>query len=423
MENDRRKPTPSVSSAGRSFVPHDLVRPLIGAESGPLAGLRVAVKDAYDIEGERTGIGSPEWLANRPPAMVTAEVVRRVLDAGATVVGKTICDEFLYSITGANAHYGTPLNPHARDRLPGGSSSGSASAAAGGACDFALGTDTGGSIRIPAAFCGLYGLRPTRGRVDMAGIQAMAPSFDSAGWLAPEAELVRAVGRVLLDDRPVTAAVDRVLLATDLLAVADSPSRDAVEDSLARAGHELPVPQLVQLAPEGLAEWSECFRVIQAFETWQTFGAWITAHDPRLGPGIDERMAYASTVDADAVDAARRRRVAVTERLGDVLTPGTVVILPTAPCAAPRLSASAEQLREFRSRSLLLTCPSGLGGLPQVSLPIGREGSPPLAMSILGWAGGDEALLDLSCRLGGTQLRQDDASRPHARNATDSVMK
>ena len=162
----------------RPFVPHDLREPLPGSDNGPLAGLTVAVKDCYDIAGERTGIGSPDWLAEQPRAAVSAAAVRSVLDAGATVVGKTICDEFMYSITGANAHYGTPLNPRAPDRLPGGSSSGSASAVAGGACDLALGTDTGGSIRVPASASGLYGLRTTHGRVDMAGVQAMAPSFD-----------------------------------------------------------------------------------------------------------------------------------------------------------------------------------------------------------------------------------------------------
>ncbi len=144
--------------------------------------------------------------------------MRRVLDAGATVVGKTICDEFMYSITGANAHYGTPLNPRAPDRLPGGSSSGSASAVAGGACDLALGTDTGGSIRVPASVCGLYGLRTTHGRVDMAGVQAMAPSFDSAGWLAGGPGVLRAAGAVLLGgERRAGRASERVLLAADLL--------------------------------------------------------------------------------------------------------------------------------------------------------------------------------------------------------------
>jgi len=384
----------------RPFVPHDLRVPLSGAEYGALAGLTVAVKDCYDIAGERTGIGSPEWLADRAPADVNADAVRRVLDAGAAVVGKTLCDEFMYSITGANAHYGTPLNPRAPDRLPGGSSSGSASAVAGGACDLALGTDTGGSIRVPAAACGLYGLRTTHGRVRMAGIQRMAPSFDSAGWLAAGPGVLRAAGAVLLGGERVPGTIDRLLLARDVLEVVDAPCGQAVSDFLARAGGDLPGAEPVTLSSEGLPEWSECFRVIQAFETWQTFGAWIRAHRPQLGPGIDERMAYASTVEPKTADSARQRSVAVRARLRELLRPGTVVVLPTTPSPAPLLSASAEVVQEFRGRSLLLTCAAGLGGLPQLSVPAGRVESAPVGLSLLGWAGGDEALLDIACKLG-----------------------
>ena len=138
----------------------------------------------YDIAGHRTGGGSPDWLAAAQTPNASAAAVRRVLDAGATVIGKTICDEFFFSVTGANAHYGTPANPRAAGRLPGGSSSGSAAATAAGACDFALGSDTGGSVRVPASFCGVFGIRPTHGRIDLSGAMAMASSLDVAGWFA-----------------------------------------------------------------------------------------------------------------------------------------------------------------------------------------------------------------------------------------------
>jgi amidase len=384
----------------RPFVAHDLQAPLRGARHGALAGLTVAVKDCYDIAGERTGIGSPEWLADHAPADATADAVRRVLDAGATVVGKTLCDEFMYSITGANAHYGTPLNPRAPDRLPGGSSSGSASAVAGGACDLALGTDTGGSIRVPAALCGLYGLRTTHGRVDMAGIQAMAPSFDSAGWLAAGPGVLRAAGGVLLNGERVPGTIERVLLARDVFELADGSCGQAVSDLLSRAGDLLPKAATVTLAPEGLAEWSECFRVVQAFETWQTFGAWISANRPRMGPGIDERMAYASSVEQETADGARRRGAEIRIQLRELLPSGTVVVLPTTPSPAPLVEASAGAVQKFRARTLLLTCAAGLGGLPQLSLPAGRVDSAPVGLSLLGWAGGDEALLDAAFALG-----------------------
>ncbi len=384
----------------RPYVPHDLREPLRGAGHGPLSGLTVAVKDCYDIAGTPTGIGSPEWVADHPPAESTADAVRRVLDGGATVVGKTVCDEFMYSITGANAHYGTPLNPRAPHRLPGGSSSGSASAVAGGACDLALGTDTGGSIRVPASVCGLYGLRTTHGRVGMGGVQAMAPSFDSAGWLACGPGVLRAAGAVLLGGERVSADVVRVLLAADCLDVVDDGYRAVLADFLGRAGGDLPAAERLILGAEGLAEWAECFRVVQAFETWQTFGGWISTHRPTLGPGVDERMAYASTVSREVADRARQLGTTVRARLRELLQPGTVVILPSAAGPAPVLTAPAGVVQEFRTRSMLLTCTAGIGGLPQLSIPAGRVDGAPVGVSVIGWAGGDEALLDLACALG-----------------------
>src|SRR5262249_23455808 len=145
------------------FVPHDLKAPLTGAATGPLEGFSGVVKDMYAIAGERTGAGSPDWLNYAKPAAKNCAIIDRLLQAGATITGKTICDEFFYSVVGANAHYGTPVNVRAPGRIPGGSSSGSAAATAAGACDFALGSDTGGSIRVPASLCGVYGIRTTHG--------------------------------------------------------------------------------------------------------------------------------------------------------------------------------------------------------------------------------------------------------------------
>src|SRR6516165_2290384 len=203
------------------FVPHKNKAPIRGAASGPLAGLTAVIKDMYDIAGERTGGGNPEWLAAQKPAARHADAVAKILAAGATITGKTICDEFFYSVSGANAHYGTPLNVRAPGRIPGGSSSGSAAACGANACDFALGSDTGGSVRIPASFNGVYGLRPTHDRVDLAGAMAMAPSFDVAGWFANGPGILGRVGAVLLQESAVTARTTRLLVATDAFAQAD----------------------------------------------------------------------------------------------------------------------------------------------------------------------------------------------------------
>lgn len=206
------------------LVPHNITEPIRGSGSGPLAGKTLIIKDLYDVAGRKTGNGNPDFYAATEPATQTAGTVQKLLDAGADLVGIAICDEFFYSLTGANAHYGTPQNRRAPGRLPGGSSSGSAAAMAAELCDIALGSDTGGSVRIPASFCGLYGLRPTHGRVDLTGGRAMAPSYDTAGWFTNDAGLFRTVGPVVLDGQTVTADIDRLLIAEDGFARADRKS-------------------------------------------------------------------------------------------------------------------------------------------------------------------------------------------------------
>ena len=181
-------------------------------DDGPLAGLSFAVKDLIDIEGSPTACGNPDRLRDDGLAPSTAPAVLTLLGAGATCVGKTHTDEVACGMFGTNPHFGTPINPKAPDRVPGGSSSGSASAVAAGLCDFALGTDTGGSVRVPASFCGIFGIRTTHGRISTAGVMAMAPSFDTVGWLAASAETLARVGETYfgpIPDRGRRAPADR----------------------------------------------------------------------------------------------------------------------------------------------------------------------------------------------------------------------
>ena len=293
------------------FVPHNLKTPLKGASGGPLAGLTAAVKDMYDIAGERAGGGNPDWLANTRPAATNAIAVDKILGAGATIIGKTICDEFFYSVAGVNAHYGTPANLRAPGRIPGGSSSGSAAATAAGACDFALGSDTGGSVRIPASFCGLYGMRTTHGRVDTKGCMDMAPSFDTIGWFANGPGVFRRVGDVLLGGEAVRANVGNLLIADDGFAEADEAVVKLLRSALDRMKGDLPKAEHVRLAPGGLDQWREAVRVIQAYEIWQVYGRFVEEKHPKFGPGVAERMKIASTVtkaQADAASARPRRR-------------------------------------------------------------------------------------------------------------------
>ena len=379
------------------FVPHDLDAPIVGSADGPLAGLTAVVKDLFDIAGTRTGGGNPAWLAAHQPARAHAAAVAKILVAGATITGKTICDEFFFSGTGINAHYGTPLNIRAPGRIPGGSSSGSAAATAANACDFALGSDTGGSVRMPASYCGVYALRPTHGRIDLAGGMAMAPSFDTAGFFANAPGVARRVGAVLLDDKPVRAAISRLLVAQDAFAVADAPVAALGREFLARAARALPKAQGWTIAPDGFDVWREAFRVVQGRETWASFGDFVTRAKPALGPGIKERMAFAATVTQAQADAARKIVDAARAQLRGVVGSGTIVALPTAPCIAPPIDMPADESESFRVRVIRLGSPAVLAGLPQITIPVGTVAGCPAGLSFIGWAGGDEALLDLAC--------------------------
>lgn len=381
------------------FVPHDIEAPIRGAANGPLAGLSAVVKDMYDIAGYVAGCGNPEWLATHQPAARHCPPVQKILDAGASITGKTVCDEFFYSVTGANAHYGTPVNARAPGRLPGGSSAGSAAACGAGLCDFALGSDTGGSVRIPASFNGIYGLRPTHERIAHAGVADMAPSFDVPGWFAATPGVFRKVGAVLLDDRRVAGKIERVVVLEDAFAQAEEPVADLLRTLLEFMSDDLPAMTHGKIAPDGFDPWREAFRVVQAYETWQAFGAFVTRQQPKVGPGVRERMAFAASVTPAQADAARAVTTRARAHIRQVATPGTVLALPTAPAIAPKIDTPMDELDEFRTRVMRLTCTAGVSGLPQMSIPTGTLGGCPIGLSFIGWPGGDEALLDLAGEL------------------------
>lgn len=388
------------AQASRSaYVPHDLTAPLVGAPSGPLSGFTVAVKDMYDIEGTATGGGSPTWKEAHPSAAEHSGVVRRLLDAGASIVGKTVCDELFYSTVGANAHYGTPLNPRTPDRVPGGSSSGSASASAAGSCDLAIGSDTGGSVRVPAANCGIYGIRVTQDRFDFAGAMAMAPSFDAGGWFSASAGLLRHAGPVLLEGQGVPGPVTSVVLLEDALDNADAAVAQVVQDALAAAGATIPEVGRLPLGTLPLEEWREAMRVLQAHEVWKTFGEFITTARPDLGPGVRERMAAAEQVTDEQAEQSRQVVLAARAEMERLTPVGTVLALPTTPSLAPRLGAGGPDLEDYRVKGMRLVCMASIGGLPQVTIPVGIIDDAPVSLSFIGWRGGDEALLDLAVTL------------------------
>ena len=382
-----------------AFVPHDLKAPLIGAKSGPLAGLTCVVKDMYDIAGERTGSGNPTLLDVQPVANRHSAPIQKLLDAGATITGKTICEEFFYSVTGINAHYGTPINARAPGRVPGGSSSGSASAQGAGLCDFSLGSDTGGSVRVPASLNGIYGIRPTHGRIATEGVRDMAPSFDTVGWFASTPGVFRNVGSVLLDQRRAPAKIARVIFLEDAFEQADAKVGDLLRMLLEFMADDLPPVAHARIAPDGFDPWREAMRILQAYEVWQTFGEVVRRHKPKFGPGVRERMEFAATVTKDAHDKAAAVRRKMVDHVLQTAMAGTIMALPSAPSIAPRIDSSEAELDQFRTRVMRLTCIATMAGLPQISIPAGTVDGCPVGLSFIGWLGGDEELLDLAVTL------------------------
>jgi amidase len=382
-----------------AFIRHDAVR-RNGAPGGPLAGLTFAAKDIFDVEGHVTGGGNPDWLRTHGRADGTAPAILTLLNAGATLIGKTQTDEMAFSMNGENHHYGAPVNPFDPGRITGGSSCGSASAVAGGLVDFALGSDTGGSIRIPGSFCGLFGLRPTHGRIPATHMNLLAPSYDTVGWFADSAALFARVGRVLLPEDAPQPAPTRLLLAEDAFAASDDNVRRALQPAVERLAAAVAAPEAVTIAPEGLAAWAETFRVVQLAEAWETLGAWIRSVQPTFGPGVRDRFAAAEALDPLDVAKARGKREAVAAHVLATLGDDTVLCLPSTPCIALRRGAALDVQNSFRGRTLALTCISPHARTPALTLPLAKADGMPIGLSVMGPPGSDGMLLDLAERVG-----------------------
>lgn len=361
---------------------------------GALDGLRFAVKDLIDVPGAHTGAGNPDWLRGQAPAARAAPVVTSLLESGASLVGKTVTDELAFSLEGANAHYGTPVNPACPDRIPGGSSSGSAVAVAAGLVDFALGTDTGGSVRVPASFVGVFGFRPSHGAVPLDGVVPFAPSYDTVGWFARDADLLARVGSVLLPPRQ-TPPISRLVLAADAFTLGDESAASAMLAAVAA----WPLAATVSIF-DGIPDaWRECYRVLQGAEVWHHLGPWIAQAKPRFGAAIVPRFADAAAITAAQVAASRPVRARYAAHVRALVPSDTALIVPSAPCVALLRDAADEVVGDFYRRALALTSIAGHAGAPQVSLPVAHERGRPLGVSVVGGPGCDRALLDLASRL------------------------
>lgn len=391
-----------LNDPAHAFVPYPDV-PVPHASTGPLSGLYFGVKDLFDVAGYPTGGGNPLVLALSGTKTHTAPTVQKLLDAGAAFAGKTVTDELAFSMNGNNAHFGAPLNGAAPERITGGSSSGSASAVSSRLCDFALGTDTGGSVRAPASHCGLYGIRPTHGRVSLQSALALCHSYDTCGWFARDATTFARVGDVLLgaDPAPLPAR-PRLLSPTDvwgLIAADVLPAWDGARAQV-QAVYGEAAPTTVALDSFEAMYWS--FRYLQGREAWMTDGAFIERYAPVLGPGVKERFAWSRDVTDAQVEQAQAFRTRFTAHLRQLLGHDGVLVMPSMPDIAPLRSTDEAALEHYRNQAVQMLCIAGLSGFPQISLPLaGRQGAP-LGLSLLGPAGSDRSLIAMAQQLAAT---------------------
>jgi amidase len=382
---------PSVSAPEPAIVDAFVERFVIEARAdGPLRGVSFVVKDVFDVAGWPTRCGNPTWAATHSAAHSTAPVVETLLRAGARLVGKTRTDELAYSLDGRNFHEGAPLNPAAPERLTGGSSSGAASAVAARQAEFAIAADTAGSVRVPAAWCGLIGMRPTHGRLSVAGLTPLAPSFDTVGWLGRSISLMRTIGAVLFEERH--RDVTEVALTHDL-GVQRRAGGIGFEQAI--SCWETPARPVSEVSLDiDLDAAADCLRVLQANEIWATHGRWIESARPRFGPGIAERFEGTRAIGVAELREAARERAAIAARVESVLPPGRILCLPTVHGPAPHRDSSPEQLQRVRAQLLPLTALASLTGRPQITWPMNPVEGAPVGISLLGWINGDESLLE-----------------------------
>ncbi|BBP43914.1 amidase [Thiosulfativibrio zosterae] len=369
--------------------------------AGALSGFKLGVKDLFDIAGFPTSAGNPHWLETHSIPKATASSVNKLLNAGAQLVCKTLTDELAYSLNGINYHYGTPTNFAAPERIPGGSSSGSAAAVSCGLVDIGLGTDTGGSVRVPASYNGLFGLRPTHGMIAMDNMVALAPEFDTVGWLTRDLATLSAVAQVIFKD----TLVERFNSTPQQLVYFKPELQDGIlwpNESKLTSSWQSCLPRVdltdeVVLTQEFLTFASQTYRTLQGYAAWQVHGEWIEKTRPVFASDIAERFDWCSTITEAQQQQARCDQASIQAQMNAWLpTPSHVALLPTTPGAAPLLNSSAEDLASYRNLLMGLTALAGLTQRPQLHLPILVDQGAPWGMSLFGAPQSDCQLIALA---------------------------
>ncbi|TKB04159.1 amidase [Alteromonas portus] len=365
-----------------------------------LCGLGLAVKDLFHIQGLPTAAGNPDWLATHPIPESTNSCVAKILSAGAAFKGKTITDELAYSLHGQNKHYETLVNPVAPAHIPGGSSSGSAVAVSAHLADIGLGTDTGGSIRVPSSYQGLWGLRTTHGAVACDNMVALAPSFDTVGWMTRDLDTLTKVANVCLNSAAQSeiSEAPKLGIATHLFEqTAHKSLCKTWLSALAEPNDCIELPE-AQLNLDTLKT-AATFRTLQGSEIWQQHGEWIEDTQPNIAKDIMLRLDWCKTITAQDIQQAKAQQSVVINHINTLFEEIDVLVMPTTPGVAPRCDADETTLANDRNALLALTAIAGLAGLPQLHLPLFTLHNAPCGLSLVGKKGNDLALLALAKKL------------------------
>ncbi|WP_163538464.1 amidase [Gracilibacillus sp. YIM 98692] len=372
----------------RAFIDQDCIIPK--KYQGLLNSYTFAVKDVFDIKGSIASAGNPYWRRTHLPARSNASVIEKLLNNGAELVGKTHTDELMYSLNGENHFFGTPVNPKQPKRIPGGSSSGSAVAVAAGLVDFALGTDTGGSVRIPSSYCGIYGYRPSHNAISMKGVIPLAQSFDTVGVMTKDVNVLANVVKTLVRqiNQP-RESFSTIIYPEDVWELIDSNIKSEMEESFVTNER-----RKMSLAKGELKSWMEAFRIIQGYEIWGNHGDWIEKVNPVFGPGIMERFMWTKTITRQQLQWAKQKREDIQSATQELLREDTIMVMPTSPNIAPLLGTSGEELQVHRNKLLMMTSIAGLNGLPQVTIPSIEVDGAPVGLSFIAGPNQDGKLID-----------------------------
>ena len=374
------------------LVPHTPTKDIVTCNTGLLKDLKFVSKDMCDIKNFKTSCGNPDFYKKCKPANDFAPFLKKILNKGAKLKGITICDEFFYSVIGENNHYGTPVNLNAPNCVPGGSSSGSAAALTTNLYDFSIGSDTGGSVRVPASFCGLYGIRPTHGRIDATGVYPMAPSFDTIGWFSRDVDIFKKVGSVLLNkDEASNISFNSYVIAEDLLELAEENLQRQFIEYL---NTNLPNLLRIKISIKDKAEIADYFRILQGGEIKEHVIPWIEKNNPEISTEINNRIKMASNITKDEINLANKFRKDLISEVNISLPKGNIAIFPTTPFSAPLCGQDEYALGASRKKLMSMTSITGMTSRPQISIPKLKDKTGPVGISLLGWENSDEILLN-----------------------------